>query len=68
MPGDNCVNHTDHENRIRRLEAGMDKLFERVGSPAVTVAVIGVFGTFFSGLCAMVGVIVAPAVRAWLGM
>jgi hypothetical protein len=46
----------------------MEKLMEKIGSPAVTVAIIGVLGTMFSGCCAFLGVVFAPVVKAWLGL
>lgn len=46
----------------------MEKIMEKIGSPAVTVAIIGVVGTMFSGFCAFLGVVLAPIVKAWLGI
>lgn len=65
---DQCPYHADHETRISRLEATMEKIMEKIGSPAVTVAIIGVVGTMFSGFCAFLGVVLAPIVKAWLGI
>jgi hypothetical protein len=65
---DQCPYHADHETRISRLEATMEKIMEKIGSPAVTVAIIGVLGTMFSGCCAFLGVVMAPVVKSWLGL
>ena len=63
-----CIYHVDHETRIKNLEATMKEVETKLGNPAVTVAIIGVIGTLVSGCCAFAGVVMAPVIRAWLGV
>lgn len=59
-----CPYHTDHENRIERLEDEMKEVQKNQKSPAVTVALIGLIGTAFSGVSAFCGVIAVSYLKA----
>lgn len=65
---DKCVHHVDHENRIKNLEGDMKEVQNKLGNPAVAVAVVGLVGTFLSGTMAFLGVVMAPVISKWLGL
>lgn len=63
-----CPYHIDHERRIENLEQECKTMKEKIGSPAVTVAIISLIGVLFSATSAFAAVIAAPVLRAWLGV
>jgi len=66
-----CPDHKDHETRIERLEASMEKVLEHVNkfSPTVLIAFFGFAGTCVATLGSIIGVVLAAALKAqgWLG-
>jgi len=68
MAEDNCKYHIDHENRITNNTKDIRELQMNYKNPAITVAVIGGITGIFTGTMAFLAVIVAPVIRAWLGV
>lgn len=67
MP-ENCPYHKEHEYRISNNSKDIKELQLNQKNPAIVVAVIGVIGTVCSGAMAFLAVILAPVIRAWLGV
>lgn len=63
-----CPYHIDHETRLKRLEERTEDMEKQIGNPAVWVALISVFGSMVTAGMAFLGVVLAPVVRAWLGV
>ncbi len=59
---------SEHEHRISNLEKQITEVELMVKNPATTIALIHAFGAMFTGFMAFLGVILAPALRAWLGV
>ncbi len=64
----NCPYHIDHETRIKNLEASVTDMEKQLGNPAIWVALISVCGSVLTAGMAFAGVVLAPIVRAWLGV
>ena len=66
-----CPYHVDHESKIERLEANMEKVLDHVNkfSPTVLIAFFGFAGTCVATLGSIIGVVLAAAMKAqgWLG-
>ena len=70
-----CEDHKELEYRVTQnrrdidaVEKEIKEVRKAVKNPVVAVAIIGLFGTVFSGTMAFVAVITAPIIRAWLGL
>lgn len=59
-----CPYHTDHENRIRRVEVIVDKLVENQKSPSVLIALIGLIGTAMATVGSVCGVVLVAYLKA----
>jgi len=59
-----CPYHTDHENRIERLEGEMQEVKKAQTNPALWVALFGVVGTMVSTLGAFCGVVAVAYFKA----
>lgn len=65
---DHCPEHSGNCVRIDNLEERMDRIETKVGNPTIVVAVITTMGVMFSSTAAFAGVILAPVIRAYLGI
>ncbi len=70
-----CPYHIDHENRLESVETEIKllkeedaKMKEKMGSPVIAVAVISFLGVCVTASASVAAVILAPAVRVWLGI
>jgi hypothetical protein len=68
-----CPYHVDHAHRIEGCEKSISVLNqecegmkEKIGSPAIAVAVIGLIGVLFTASAAFAGVVAAPVVQGVL--
>lgn len=75
MASGNCVYHIDVDNRLRECESDIELLKkedamikDRLGNPAVTVALISCIGVCVTAVTSFIAVVFAPAIRAWLGV
>jgi len=63
-----CPYHIDHDTRIKRLEEAVTDMEKQISNPAVWVALVSVCGSVLTAGMAFAGVVLAPIVRAWLGV
>lgn len=57
MSGTECKYHTDHENRITRLEHDMDEIKKDNKKQSVTVALISLVGAVVTAMMSFAGVV-----------
>lgn len=58
MTDPKCLHHTDHENRIDRLEEQMKEVMQTLSSHKLLAVVLGFIGTMFSAVGACIGVLI----------
>lgn len=68
MPPDHCPEHSGNCVRIDSLEKRMNEVESKVGSPAVMVALVSLFGVCFTAATSFLAVVFAPIIRAYLGV
>lgn len=63
MADTQCPWHADHENRIKTLEVDVKEIEKNQKSPAVVVALIGLFGTLVATIGSVIGAVVAAYLK-----
>ncbi len=70
-----CPYHLEHETRLKNLEKGVEaleeedvKMKERIGNPAIWVALVSFMGVCVTASASFAAVILAPVLRVWLGI
>lgn len=63
-----CPYHKEHEFRISQLEEEQKKMKEAIRDPAVAVAIISVLGVCFNATMVLLGVVLGPVIRTYLGV
>lgn len=58
-----CPYHTDHENRIKRLEVNVDKLRENARDPKIILALFSFLSTVFSTVGAVCGTLLGAYLK-----
>ena len=60
--GSQCPYHTDHENRIKRLEEQMEKMLE--SNPKMVIAAFSFIGVVFSTTGTIIGILLTAYLKS----
>ena len=59
-----CPFHSDHENRLKRLEKDMEEVDKHIKSSNITVAVISTVGVVVTALSSVAGVVITSYAKS----